>query len=105
YLDEDEFYKWKLPQPFEHLKKKQIFFFYTRFEENHRVYKVEFIKDKEQEEILKIIYPTIVRGYPVILKIAHNDALITDSDAQIFEQHIRNELKGQIGIKLREELL
>jgi len=105
YLDEDEFYKWKLPQPFEHLKKKQIFFFYTRFEENHRVYKVEFIKDKEQEEILKIIYPTIVKGYPVILKIAHNDALITDSDAQIFEQHIRNELKGQIGIKLREELL
>lgn len=102
---QNEMVKWQLPKPFENLKNIEIKFFYARFEKNYRVYKVEFVGDFTQNEILDIICPITILGYPYILKEAHNEVLIRDSDVQIVENYIESEVKEKIGIKLREELL
>ncbi|MCX7948380.1 MAG: DNA double-strand break repair nuclease NurA, partial [candidate division WOR-3 bacterium] len=102
---QNEMVKWQLPKPFENLKNIEIKFFYTRFEKNFRVYKVEFVGDFTQDEILDIICPITVLGYPFILKEAHNEVLIRDSDVQIVENYIEGEIKREIGIRSRKELL
>ncbi|MEO0144354.1 MAG: DNA double-strand break repair nuclease NurA [candidate division WOR-3 bacterium] len=104
YLKDEYNIKWKLPEPFRHLEKKDINFFYARFEENYRVYKVEFIGNLNQEEILDVLHPFIISGYPYILKIAHSEVLISDKDAELFENYVKNEMKREIGLKLRSEL-
>ncbi len=104
YLRDNYYIKWKLPEPFRHLEKKEIKFFYARFEKDHRVYKVEFTSDLSQEQILDILHPFIISGYPYILKIVHNEVLISDKDANIFEDYVKNEIGRELGIKLRSEL-
>ncbi len=97
-------FKWKLPEPFRHLEKKDIKFFYVRFEERYRVYKVEFVGNLNQDFVLDVLSPAIVGGYFYLLKLAHNEVLIRDSDTEIIESYIKQEFGRDLGIKLRSEL-
>ncbi len=89
-LNEDEEYKWYLPPSFEILKTIPIYHMYARLEEGHRVYRIELIGGPHDEEnierLVAMLRSISARGYPLPLKIAHDEVRITGEDMDIIEQ-------------------
>ncbi len=93
-LEEDEEYgeggyKWYLPPTFENLRNIPIYHMYTRLEENHRVYRTEIITpdgNPDVEGIVGMLQNISAQGYPLPLRIAHQEVRITGEDMDIIEQ-------------------
>ena len=88
-LEKDEEYKWSLPEGFDILKRIPIYHMYARLEENHRVYRVEVIgpsKDEDMERLITMLQNISAQGYPLPLRIAHQEVRITGEDMDIIEQ-------------------
>jgi len=98
-LEEDEEYKWSLPPSFELLRNIPIYHMYARLEENHRVYRIEVITSREKldvEGVISMLQNLSAQGYPLPLKLAHDEVRITGEDMDIIEQ-----LLIERGIKLQ----
>ncbi len=88
-LEEDEEYKWSLPPSFEVLRNIPIYHMYVRLEDNHRVYRVEIIGPAGEidiERTVSMLQNVSAHGYPLPLKIAHDEVRITGEDMDIIEQ-------------------
>ncbi len=85
----EEGYKWLLPSRFEVLKRIPIYHMYVRLEENHRVYRVEVISpsgEVDVERLITMLQNTSAQGYPLPLRIAHQEVRITAEDMDIIER-------------------
>ncbi len=65
----------------EKINNLKFYYFYFKFS-NSQVFKIETLKKFDVEELLGIIKNISIDGYPYLLKVAHQNALIKNSDME-----------------------